>query len=115
MANGGAGKFPESIAGDGEGAVGSDETDSDSDPAAESTFVMSRPSSGLGQASGAMSIPMGIDGRLRSGIAIMGDAMKMVGSYGAGSEMGDGGMDLDMVVSIFFRLAMITDAFFLLV
>lgn len=102
MANGGAGRFPESVTGDGEGAVGSDETDSDGDPVAEATFVMSRPSSGLGHASGAMSIPMGIGGRSRSGSGIMGDAMMMmVGSYGASTEMGDGGMDLDMVVSIF--------------
>jgi hypothetical protein len=102
LANGGAGRFPESVSGEGEGAVGSDETDSDGDPVGEATFVMSRPSSGLGHASGAMSIPMGVGGRSRSGSGILGDAMMMVGSYGATTEMGDGGMDLDMVVSTFF-------------
>jgi hypothetical protein len=35
--------------------------------------------------------------------------MMMVGSYGASTEMGDGGMDLDMVVSMFYQLEMITD------
>jgi len=95
LANGGAGRFPESVKGDGEDAAGSDETDSEGD-AAEATFVVSRPPSGLGHAVGAVSI----GGRSRSGSAIMGDAMVMVGSYGTCTEMGDGGMDLDMVVSI---------------
>lgn len=94
MANGGAGRFPESVHGDGDGPNGgSDETDSEGDDAAEATFVVSRPSSGMGHAA----MPIGI-GRSRSGSGVLGDSMMMFGSYGAGGEMmGDGGMDLDMV------------------
>ena len=93
-ANGGAGRFPESVHGDGDQPNGgSDETDSEGDDAAEATFVISRPSSGMGHAT--MPISMG---RSRSGSGVLGDAM-MIGSYGASMEMGDGGMDLDMVVS----------------
>lgn len=99
-ANGGAGRFPESVHGEGDGPTGgSDETDSEGDDGAEATFVISRPSSGMGQN---ISIPIGM-GRSRSGSGVLGDMM-MVGSYGAGMEMGDGGMDLDMVVSLLPRM-----------
>lgn len=89
-----AGRFPESVEGDGE--LPSPDTESDgSDHAADTTLVASRPSSVMGQA------PIGIpiQGRSRSGSTMTANGdMMLVGSYG-GNEQGEGlagMMDLDM-------------------
>jgi hypothetical protein len=76
MANGGADKFPKDVIGDGEGTVGNDETDGDSDSVGEATSVMSRPL--VWVASGEMSIYIGVGGNLEVGMNIVGDAPMMI-------------------------------------